>query len=349
MPTALRRPTLTDVAAHAGVSKATASAALNASAAVRAATRDRVLAAAEALAYRPPAAAGAAAGGRATRAIGLVIKEDDNPYYAGLVAGARAVADTHEFVLLVASSEGDVRAERRAVELLQAKEADGLLLTPVLGDADGADLSPLFDLKRRGVPFVLLEAVRGVPASLVDVDNVRAACAAAEHLVALGHTRLAHVAGPAYSTHTHERVQGVRHAASASAAVFPDAHVIPAGAHLEDGYRAARRFFEAVPAAERPTGVTCYNDLVAVGVCRALRELGLRVPADVSVVGFDDIPLAAYLDVPLTSVRVPVGAMGARAAELLVARMAAGAAAPPERHLLQAELVVRASTAPPSA
>jgi DNA-binding LacI/PurR family transcriptional regulator len=326
---------------------------LNASAAVRAATRERVLAAAEVLDYRLPAVGGAAAGRRATRALGLVIKEDDNPYYAGLVAGVRAVADAHGYVLLVASSEGDVRAERRAVELLQAKDVDGLLLTPVLGDEAEADLSPLFDLKRRGVPFVLLESVRGVPASLVDVDNVRASCAAAEHLVALGHTRLAHFAGPAYSTHTHERVQGVRHAASASAAVFTDAHVVTAGAHLEDGYRAALAYFGGLPAAERPTGVTCYNDLIALGVCRALRELGLRVPEDVSVVGFDDIPLLEYLNVPLTSVRVPVAEMGARAAELLVAQLGgAGHGAPPtppERHLVRAELVVRASTAPPPA
>jgi DNA-binding LacI/PurR family transcriptional regulator len=171
MPASPKRTTLSDVAVHAGVSKATVSAVLNASAAVRAATRERVLAAAEVLDYRLPAVGGAAAGRRATRALGLVIKEDDNPYYAGLVAGVRAVADAHGYVLLVASSEGDVRAERRAVELLQAKDVDGLLLTPVLGDEAEADLSPLFDLKRRGVPFVLLESVRGVPASLVDVTT----------------------------------------------------------------------------------------------------------------------------------------------------------------------------------
>jgi LacI family transcriptional regulator/LacI family repressor for deo operon, udp, cdd, tsx, nupC, and nupG len=347
MPASPKRTTLSDVAVHAGVSKATASAVLNASAAVRPATRERVLEAAEVLDYRLPAGGvGASAGRRATRALGLVIKEDDNPYYAGLVAGVRSVADAAGYVLLVASSEGDALAERRAVELLQAKDVDGLLLTPVLDDA--ADLSPLFDLKRRGVPFVLLESVRGVPASLVDVDNVRASCAAAEHLIALGHTRLAHFAGPAYSAHTHERVQGVRHAASASAALFSDAHVVAAGAHLEDGYRAALAYFRDLPAAERPTGVTCYNDLVALGVCRALRELGLAVPEDVSVVGFDDIPLLEYLNVPLTSVRVPVAEMGARAAELLVAQLAGGAALP-ARHLVRAELVVRASTARPAA
>jgi LacI family transcriptional regulator/LacI family repressor for deo operon, udp, cdd, tsx, nupC, and nupG len=340
-----KRATISDVAAHAGVSKATVSAVLNATAAVRVDTRDRVLTAVELLDYRPATGAGAAAARRTTHALGLLIKEADNPYYAGIVSGARAVADARGYTLLVASSEGDYDAERRAVELLHAKEVDGLMLTPVL-DA-GADLSHLFELKRRRFPFVLLEQVRGVPASLVDVDNVQAGAAAADHLIALGHTRLAHFGGPGYSMHTHERVHGMRRACSAAAVLFADAQLVPAGAGLEDGYRAALAFFRDRAAGDRPTGVTCYNDLVAVGVGRALAELGLRVPDDVSVVGFDDIPLVEYLPVPLTTVRVPQAEMGRLAAELLVAQVEAVTPTPPERHFLDARLVVRASTRAP--
>lgn len=340
-----KRATITDVAARAGVSKATVSAVLNASAAVRGETRDRVLSAVELLDYRPATGSGAAAVRRVTRSLGLLIKEADNPYYAGLVAGARAAAEARGYTLLVTSSEGDYDAERRAVELLHAKEVDGLLVTPVLDER--ADLSHLFELKRRRYPFVLLEAVRGVPASLVDVDNVRGACAAAGHLIQLGHTRLAHFAGPAYSMHTQERVHGVRRACSAAALLFTDAHVVAAGAHLEDGYRAALAHFGALASDARPTGVTCYNDLVAVGVCRALAELGLGVPGDVSVVGFDDIALTEYLPVPLTTVRVPKEEMGRLAAELLVAQVEAPGPERPERHFLDAPLVVRASTGPP--
>ncbi len=346
------RATMTDVAAHAGVSKATVSAVLNASATVRGPTRERVLAAIAQLDYRPPAGAGAAAARGAAvrqtrRALGLLIKEADNPYYAGIVAGARAAVEARGYTLVVASSEGVYDAERRAVEMLHAMEVGGLMVTPVLDG--GADLSHLFELKRRNYPFVLLEQVRGVPASLVDVDNVQAACAAASHLIELGHARLAHFAGPGYSMHTHERVHGTRRACSAAAVLFADAHVVPAGASLEDGYRAARDYFGGLPGGERPTGVTCYNDLVAVGVCRALAELGLRVPDDVSVVGFDDIPLARYLAAPLTTVRVPQAAMGRLAAELLLAQVEAPAPPPPERHFLDAPLVARASTRAPAA
>jgi DNA-binding LacI/PurR family transcriptional regulator len=342
---------MTDVAAHAGVSKATVSAVLNASAAVRGDTRARVLTAVEVLDYRPASGAGAAAarrgGARAARALGLLIKEADNPYYAGIVAGARAAAEARGYTLLVASSEGDYDAERRAVELLHAKEVDGVMLTPVLDGS--ADLSHLFELKRRNYPFVLLEQVRGVPASLIDVDNVQAASAGAAHLIELGHERLAHFAGPGYSMHTHERVHGVRRACGASGLRFTDADVVAAGAGLEDGYRAARAHFGGRGPAERPTGVTCYNDLVAVGVCRALAELGLRVPGDVSVVGFDDIPFARYLPVPLTTLRVPQVEMGRLAAELLIAQVEAASPPPPQRHFLDAPLVARASTGAPPA
>ena len=344
-----KRATITDVATQAGVSKATVSAVLNVSAPVRSETRDRVLHAVELLDYRPGTGAGAAvarAGARRTlRSIGLLIKEADNPYYASVVTGARAAATGRDYTLLVASSEGDYASERRAVEMLHGKDVDGLLVAPVLDDE--VDLSHLFELKRRNYPFVLLEEVRGVPASLVDVDNVQGACAAAAHLIALGHTRLAHFAGPNYSTHSHERVNGVRRACSASSVAFTDACIVPAGAHLEDGYHAALAHFGARSAAERPTGVTCYNDLVAIGVCRALAELGLRVPDDVSVVGFDDIPLLEYLPVPLTSVRVPTHEMGRLAAELLMAQVEALAPPATQKHFLDAPLVVRASTRAP--
>jgi LacI family transcriptional regulator/LacI family repressor for deo operon, udp, cdd, tsx, nupC, and nupG len=245
---------------------------------------------------------------------------------------------------VVLSSEGEYDAERRAVELMRAKQIDGLIAMPVLDEH--ADLSHFFELKRRNYPFVLLEAVRGVPASLVDVDNVEASRRAIEHLIELGHTRIVHFAGPEYSMHTHERADGVRRACSASRLVFGDDDIIPAGAHLESGYRAALSFFRNVPAESRPTAVSCYNDLVAVGLMRALRELGLRVPDDVSVVGFDDIPLAEYLDVPLTSVRVPTFKMGTIAADMLITHVESKTAVPVQRAYLEAQLVVRASTRP---
>lgn len=335
------RATITDVARLAGVSKATVSAVLNDTGTVKASTRDRVLSVMENVNYRPAGFSGRASA-QAGRSIGLVIKEIDNPYYGEVVTGARAAAQESGYTLLVTSSEGEYEAERKAVELLQRKEVDGLILTPVL-DYD-ADLSHLFELKRRNFPFVLLEELRGVPAGLIDVDNEEASRKAVEFLIAQGHTRIVHFAGPAYSWHSQERVDGVRRACSASRVIFGDDGVVRAGAHMEDGYRAGLEYFAALSPAERPTAVTCYNDLVALGLCRALGELGIGVPADVSVVGFDDIQMLEYLPLRLTTVRMPKFDMGRLAAQMLIRHIESREALPPQKVYLEAELVVRDST-----
>jgi DNA-binding LacI/PurR family transcriptional regulator len=258
-----------------------------------------------------------------------------------VVLGARAHANEHGYTLLVASSEGEYEAERRAVELLQAKDVEGLIATPVLDEH--ADLSHFFELKRRNLPFVLLEEVRGVPASIVDVDNREASRKAVQYLIQQGHTRIVHFAGPSYSMHSEERIDGVRHACSASHLIFTDNDIVVAGAHLADGYEAALGVFKKRGAA-RPTAVTCYNDLVAIGVCRALQELGLRVPDDVSVIGFDDVPILEFLPVPLTTVRMPKAEMGEIAAKMLIRHIESKTVIPPQKVVLDAELVVRRST-----
>jgi LacI family transcriptional regulator/LacI family repressor for deo operon, udp, cdd, tsx, nupC, and nupG len=337
------RATITDVAREAEVSKATVSAVLNDSGSVKDTTRARVLEAIERLNYRPSQHGGHVRA-REGKSLGIIVKEIDNPYYAEVVLGARSRAEKNGYTLVILSSEGDYGAERRAVELLRAKHIDGLIATPVLDEQ--ADLSHFFELKRHNFPFVLLEAVRGVLASLVDIDNTDASRRAVEHLIALGHTRIVHFAGPGYSMHTHERIDGVRSACSASRLIFSDDDIVPAGAHLEGGYRAGLACFREGNggARGRPTAVTCYNDLVAVGLCRALRELGLRVPEDVSVVGFDDIPLAEFLHVPLTTMRVPKFRMGEVAADLLITHVEARSVVTVQKAYLEAQLVVRGST-----
>jgi DNA-binding LacI/PurR family transcriptional regulator len=300
-----------------------------------------VLEAIERLNYRPTQQPGRVRA-REGKSLGIIVKEVDNPYYAEVILGARSRAEENGYSLVVMSSEGEYAAERRGVELLCAKHVDGVIATPVLDEH--ADLSHFFELKRRNYPFVLLEAVRGVPASLVDIDNADASRRAVEHLIELGHTRIVHFAGPDYSMHTLERIDGVRRACSASHLVFGDEHVVHAGAHLENGYRAALEYFRGVAPDARPTAVTCYNDLVAIGVARALRELGLRVPEHVSLVGFDDIPLAEFLEVPLTTVRVPTFRMGELAADMLITHVESKTAVPVQKAYLEAQLVVRDST-----
>ena len=339
-----RRPTINDVAKQTGVSKATVSAVLNDSPSVKTETRNRVLAAIELLNYRPTQQNRVGAE-RRHKSIALLIKEYDNPYYDEVTAGVRSHAEKEGYVLFVVSSEGAYEAEHRAVTLFRDKDVDGLIAAPVLDKH--ADLSHFFELKRRNFPFVLLEEVRGVPASLVDVENISASQQAVEYLFSLGHHRVAHFAGPAYSTHSQERADGFRRAYSASHLVLGDTDVIETGAHLEDGYRCARELFESRSPGDRPTAVTCYNDLVAMGVCKALRDIGLDCPGDVSVIGYDDISFCESLAVPLTTVSVPMFDMGRIAAEMLVAHIESRKILPPRKVYLESKLVIRASSAPP--
>jgi LacI family transcriptional regulator/LacI family repressor for deo operon, udp, cdd, tsx, nupC, and nupG len=342
-----KRPTITDVAKQTGVSKATVSAVINDSTAVKTDTRDRVLAAIDLLNYRPTQRSGAKSP-RRYRSIAVIIKEHDNPYYDEVVAGVRAHAETQGYMLFVVSSEGSYASERRAVELLRDKDVDGLIAAPVMDEH--ADLSHFFELKRRNFPFVFLEQVRGVPASLVDLENVGASQKAVEYLFGLGHRRIAHFAGPAYSTHSQERVAGVHRAYSSSDLVFGADDIVHAGAHFEDGYRCGHALFQSRSESERPTAVTCYNDLVAMGLCKALSELGIRCPEDVSVVGFDDIEISAFLHPALTTVRLSRAAIADRAFQALFrAGKREDGPLPALEYRIRPELIIRNSTAPVAA
>lgn len=341
------RRTIQEVADLAGVSKATVSAVLNDKKSVKESTRAEVLEAMRTLNYRPRAAARTRAPAQ-VRSVGFVLREIGNPYYAEIITGAESFLREHDYITLIAASEGDFKAEQRIISMLTLKDVDGILLTPVLDNE--TDLSHIFDLKRRNVRFVLLEEIRGLQANLVDVDNISGSKAAARHLIDLGHRHIVHFAGPQYSLHSEERVDGVRSAYSESPLIFSGNLIIRAGDSLDDGYRTGLQYFRDLHPDDRPTAVTCYNDLVALGLCRALDELGLHVPDDVSVVGYDDLRILNYLPSTsrLTSVRVPKFEVGRTAAEILHGEIETGSPSSPRKVYLQADLVVRETSAPPN-
>lgn len=341
MPT--KNATIHDVASLSGVSIGTVSAVLNRKGTVSKGTRRRVLQAMSDLHYRPSAAARRRLQPTAEKSIGLIVKEINNPYFADIIFGAQEAARELGYNVLVAHTEHSYEFEQQLTELLVAKDVDGLIINPLLSNE--SDLSHLFEIRRNNIPLVLIESIRGIQASMVDVDNVAAEKRAVQYLVEQGHTRIVHFAGPQYSMHSDERIDGVRRAYAAGRLVMEEEDVVHAGASLEDGYRAGLAFFR--DHADRPTAVTCYNDLVAIGVMRALRELGLDVPGDVSVIGFDDIDMASYLSVPLTTVSSPRREIGRRATRMLIQHVEAADPIPPEKVVLETDLVIRESTAPP--
>lgn len=315
------RATIDDVAEQAGVSKSTVSAVMNNSRPVSEATREKVLEAVNALNYRPRSSA--RANGSPGRSIGIVIKERDNPFFSEIADGAEERARKSGYTIYTASSEGDFETETTIIQDFRHRGIDGLIIYPVMNDQ--TDLTNLVELRRARMPFVLMEHILGVKANTVDVDLLEASKGAVAHLIDGGHRRIVHFAGPPYSTHSDVRIAGMRHAFSESELAFSKEMVIPAGARMRDGYRAACRYLDETDASERATAATCFNDLVAVGVARALRERGLSVPGDMSLIGCDGIDVLDYMAMPLTTIRSPQREMGACATGILIDQIEATA------------------------
>ena len=336
-----RRPTSADVAARAGVSRTTVSFVLNgrADAKIPDATRRRVLAAADELGYIPHAPARQLAGGR-SHVIALVLRQS-----AEQVAGDAILVETLRGLASAARTEGfRVMVEPLALNgpessyasLLRAQHADGLVVS-----GPRVDDPSLLELIRDGFPVVLQGSLPDLPVTSVDVDNVAGAREAVDHLVALGHRRIACITNaPLVYTAARERLDGYRQALDAAGIASDDRLVAEGAFDAPSGHRAMSALLERTAF----DAVFVASDVVALGAIGALRETGWRIPDDVSVVGFDDIPLAAYFDPPLTTVRLPAFELGHAAGRALIQRIADPAI--PHRTLLPIELVVRASTKP---
>ena len=318
--------TISQVAERARVSTATVSRVLSGSAVVNAEMAQRVRKAADELGYRPNAAArGLATGSHQT--IALVVPDLGNQYFNDVIKVINVLAHRHGQRIIVADSEGDPNTEMDIVNDLSA-QADGIVLL-------SSRLSPanLKVLASRKMPVVLINRVEfGVDLPVVAADNFSAMLELCAHLAAMGHRRVAYLAGSPLTWQNRERWRAV-----AQASVFGlDAVSIQADATIEAGYAACDEALRA-----RPTAMICFNDLAAVGVISRLQELGLSVPDDISVTGFDDIDLSRYVRPALTTVRSPKNALGEHAWKLL---MEGSESHPDEPVMVEAVFVARDST-----
>ncbi|BDP43944.1 LacI family transcriptional regulator (plasmid) [Deinococcus aetherius] len=335
--------TVTDVARHAGVSAMTVSKALNGRDRISEETRARVLAAASELGYVANAAARSLRGGR-TDLLGLLVQDLSNQYFAEIVRGASEAIRERGLDLVLYTSSNDPERERQRVATLSSGVSDGLIIVAPHG-------SPglLEQLQHSRVPVVLINAWNVDDLPTVNPENRLGARAATEHLLALGHRRIGFVTGRPDSPLSPERpdgvmrLQGYREALVAAGVAFDPTLLHPGGLHLPLGREAGHDLL-ALP--DPPTAIFAANDFCAFGVIEAARERGLRVPEDLSVVGFDDVPMAGQVQPALTTVHHPLHDLGHRAATLLLDLLADHA---PERHVeLPSRLIVRDSTAPPA-
>jgi DNA-binding LacI/PurR family transcriptional regulator len=333
-PAGSRPPVMADVARLAGVSHQTVSRVLNEHPNVSAQTRERVLAAIRELAYRPNAAARTLVT-RRTHTLG-VITIDTMLYgpISMLYGFERAAHDTY-FVSIASLPALDRRSMLDAVDRFLGQGVEGIVViaTHDSGVAALAHVPP-------AVPIVALGCGTHASTTSVAVDNAAGAATATRYLLGLGHKTVHHIAGPSANLDAQERTDGWRRALRAAGAPEPRVHA--------GDWSAASGYQLGLQLADEPdvTAVLCGNDTMALGALRALTERGLRVPTDVSLVGFDDIPEASYYTPPLTTVRQDFGEVGRQALSVLLDRMS-GPSAAGTRVRVATELVVRNSAAPP--
>ena len=296
--------TIRDVAREAGVSVTTASRALNNKGEVSPEKRARVLAVAQKLQYVPSSVARALVSGR-TKTLGVVVTNNASPVYAEILRGIETVANANEFGLLLCNSADSQEQALRCLSILQQKQVEGLLLTPVQTDKRDVE-----QLQQSGIPFVLL--LRHFPELETDyviTDNVYGGYLATQHLLGLGHRRIGHVGGPAHVSSAQGRLAGYRQALAEQGVPY-DAELVSHGMFtVAGGYQAACQLLDRP---DRPSAIFAANDLQAVGVMKAARMFGLRIPQDLALVGGDNIELAAFLEVPLTTFHPPAHEIGTR-------------------------------------
>jgi len=334
-----RHVTIKDVAKQAGVSIQTISRVINDRPDVSPQTRQHVQAIISKLGYQPFANARGLAAKR-TYTLGLVTADFSDFWFSQVVTGAEKEAQVHGYCFMLGNSNCEPEDEPKFLRLLTERHVEGILFVR----ASCADEhNPLVHLKDFGVPIVTVGYHPETGLALVDVDNVNGGRKATEYLLGLGHTHIAMIAGPSNWKSVRERSEGYQRALqNAGLPVVPELMLEGNWLH-SSGYTQTK----ALLTSQRPfTAIFAHNDRIARGAIHALVEVGLRVPEDISVIGYDDIPEAEFSDPPLTTIQQPMTEIGEVAVRRLI-QMIEDASLAPETILFDTTLIVRSSCAPP--
>jgi LacI family transcriptional regulator len=304
--------TIRDVSREAGVSASTVSRVLTGSAEVEPATRERVTAAIAKLDYRPNLVARGLRR-QASQVIALVITDVENPFYTAVCRGVEDTAREHGYSVLLCNADRDLEKEREYLRVVADQNASGVILSPA--SAQRTDITPL--LQRR-IPVIAVDMPLAAASGSVLVDNREAAALAARFLIETGARRIACITGPNDNATAQDRLDGYRRALR-EGAVEADPQLAIYSDYLEGGgYESTLRLLDL---SERPDGIFVANNRMVVGVLRALQTRGVRIPEDVNVVGFDELPWSLELHPGLSRVRQPAYEIGRQAARLLIERL----------------------------
>lgn len=328
--------TMREVAERAGVSVTTVSHVINNSRPVNQHTRDRVEEAMRTLGYQPNVLARSLRRG-VTHTIGIILPDSTNPYFAEVVRGIEDTSFDQGYSVILCNSDNDLDKEHHYTNVLVEKQVDGIIFV-----AAGLSSENINTLQARGVPLVLVD--RQVPEVRVDnvlADNQHGGWLATKHLIELGHRIIGCIAGPKGVRLSSQRINGYRQAME-SADISIDPYMIVEGDfQYQGGYEGAAVLFNQ---ASPPTAIFACNDLMAIGAYRFAHENNLKIPEQLSIVGFDNVRLSAYTNPPLTTIHQSKHEMGSRAARLLIERFA-DQELEPRQEILATNLVIRGSTA----
>jgi LacI family transcriptional regulator len=275
-----------------------------------------------------------------TRSIGVVVPDVVNPYFAAVVKGAESVSRQGEYNILLCNTDESAAREHAVVAALHGR-VDGLMLAPATEESE-----TVASLSETGVPIVLIDReFRGnTRFDTVLIDNEAGGRQAAEHLLGLGHERIGVISGPLDTTPGRGRHEGFLAAVADAGLELPNALIQQGDFRQEGGYQAALRVLAVQPPV---TAIFAANNLMAIGALRALHDMGVSVPREVSFIGFDDHDLAELIQPPLTVISRPMAEQGTLAMRLLLSRLAEGGDGDPRRIVLETQLIARGSCAPP--
>jgi LacI family transcriptional regulator len=327
--------TIREVAESAGVSYATVSHVINNTRIVSPETRERVLAAMDALNYRPNMLARSLRQGK-TNTLGLVLPDSANPFFAEISRSIEDEAFKKGYSVFLCNTELDTERELFYVDVLSKKQVDGIIFIAAGDQADSLDF-----LLHRNLPVVMID--RNVPSVELDAvltDNQLGGFLATRHLLDLGHTRIACIAGPSSITPSSERIIGYRKALEQVGLPYNEDLVMRGDYHAQSGLEITHSILMMNP---RPTAIFALNDLMALGALRAAAEAGCSVPKDLAVIGYDDLELSRFTNPPLSTIAQPKKEVGVQAVNLLIERITQKNR-PPTRLVLPPELIVRRST-----
>lgn len=325
-----------DVALHAGVSVTTVSHVVNGTRFVSEVARQRVEAAVRELGYVPSAVARSLKH-NTTRTFGMVIPNNSNPYFAEIIQGVEARCFAAGYNVILCNSNDDPERQAAYLRVLAEKRIDGLIFV-----VTGSDAVVRATLGSINTPLVLLDReVSGISSDLVEVNHVLGSQMATQHLLELGHPRVACISGPPGLSPSSQRRAGWKDALDKAGVERKESDLARGDFTARGGYLAMQTLLKRRP---RPTAVFACNDLMAFGALAAAREAGIAVPQQLSIVGFDDIELAAFSAPPLTTVAQPKLEIGTLAAELLLERVNTSRSES-RRVILDPEIKVRGTTA----